>query len=211
MITLVLFYALSILSMWLAFTRFDIISDITLLKISKSVATIGVLLIILKMNHDRGKTSLLTSALTVGSLLLVYELGVLIGLIPLAILTMVSGEVRKQKDLGNVTIELDDLENICKTVIVEDEENWKISFAIHEDWTWDSFKEELTLFYKKEGFVLAVIDKEGSWMLKRDKADKAYIYMKMDNEIITIETYNAKKPDVPILNEVVSQAMKEVV
>ena len=65
-----------------SYTQFDIRSALVLLKVSKSVAMIIVLLIIVKMNHDRGKTSMLTTALTVGSLLLVYELGVLIGLIP---------------------------------------------------------------------------------------------------------------------------------
>ncbi len=77
---------------WFLRTTIDLHTELDLIKTVRTFLAVLAILIGVKIHQDKAFSSLLSSAYTVGSALLIYELGILVGLIPLALLTMLSGK-----------------------------------------------------------------------------------------------------------------------
>ncbi len=94
----------------------------------------------------------------------------------------------------------------------ESENNFKISFEIKNDETWNELKEELLQYYSQYGLTKIASDKDNSWMLNNDNHDDfKYVELKLKNNIIYIDIFKTEKPNTKIINSVIEQITKNEV
>ena len=102
-VSLALFYGLTILSIWIAISWFNVITETEITHISRLVSTVFVTFMSIKIYNDKSLDGFLAIFIAVAAINLVYATGLFVGFIPLSILTMLSAksDTKSFSELGN--------------------------------------------------------------------------------------------------------------
>lgn len=96
-----------------------------------------------------------------------------------------------------------------KIFTIADENDFKISFPIKDENSWENVKTKLWAFYKKHNIDNIIGDKEKSWFIQEGEDIGNYANATLNDNIITIESFNLPKPDASIIASETKQEHKE--